>query len=219
MVEFVNDTEYPVTIAVQHLQLNGLLFIPRGAIGMVIFVHGSGSGRLSPRNQYVAKMLQHAKFATLLFDLLTTEEDEIDNQTSIYRFDIPLLTQRLLFVTRWLLSNPVLRKLPTGYFGASTGAAAALLAAAELSEIKAVVSRGGRPDLAQQHLAVVNAATLLIVGSLDTEVIHLNKIAYDELHCEKKLAIVPDASHLFEEPGKLEMVGYLAKNWFAKYLV
>ena len=220
MVEFVVDTEHPVVVPVADAQLNGLLHIPRDVIGVILFAHGSGSGRLSPRNQAIARTLQQSKFATLLFDLLTTEEDEVDTQTMQYRFDIKLLATRLVDATNWIVSNPVLHKLSIGYFGASTGGGAALLAAAkEKNLIKAVVSRGGRPDLAGDALTDVQAATLLIVGGNDEVVIELNEKAYAQLHCEKKLEIVPGASHLFEESGKLEAVARLADAWFRKYLV
>src|SRR3990167_3937464 len=215
MLEFVVDTEHPIIIPTQDVHLEGLLHIPRRAKGMVIFAHGSGSSRLSPRNQYIARTLQGAHFATLLFDLLTPEEDEADTRTMAFRFDIDLLCDRLLAATNWVLSNPVLHKLPMGYFGASTGGGAALVAAAKEGKlISAVVSRGGRPDLADQALAHVKAPTLLIVGGDDHVVIELNEKAYAALQCEKKLEIVPGASHLFEEAGKLEEVARLASVWF-----
>lgn len=220
MVEFVIDTEHPVVIPTSEAHMNGLLHIPHHINGIVLFAHGSGSSRLSPRNQYIARALQQAQFATLLFDLLTAEEDEIDAKTMEFRFDIALLATRLIAATKWILNNPVLHSLPIGYFGASTGGGAALLAAAkEKKLIKAVVSRGGRPDLAGDALHTVQAATLLIVGGNDEPVIELNKKAYAHLNCEKKLEIVPGASHLFEEAGKLEVVAHLAKEWFEKYLV
>lgn len=220
MVEFVADTEHPVTIPCADVNLDGLLHIPRGATGVVIFVHGSGSSRLSPRNQYIARMLQHAKFATLLFDLLTQEEDAIDTKTMEFRFDIEFLSVRLASATEWLLNYPTLHKLPLGYFGASTGGGAALLTAMRMQDrIKAVVSRGGRPDLAGAELSGVTAATLLIVGGDDPMVIELNKKAFALLHCVKKLEIIPGASHLFEETGKLEEVAHLANAWFLKYLI
>lgn len=219
MIEFVAETDYPVAVPCEGVTLDGLLYIPREARGVVIFAHGSGSSRLSPRNQYIAKVLQHAKFATLLFDLLTLKEDKIDTKTREYRFDIPFLARRLVIVTDWLQENPVLHKLPKGYFGASTGGGAALLAAAQAKNlIQAVVSRGGRPDLAGNALDDVLAATLLIVGGDDEVVIELNKSAFEHLHCKKKLTIVPGATHLFEEPGKLKEVARLAKAWFEMYL-
>lgn len=218
-MEFSIDTEHPVIIPCGQTQLEGFLHIPSNVKGLVIFVHGSGSSRLSPRNLHIAKVLQQAKLATLLFDLLTQEEDEIDKTTSQFRFDIDFLAERLVTVTNWIIKNPVLNKIPIGYFGASTGGGAALVAAARLSMlIKAVVSRGGRPDMAGESLAYVKAPTLLIVGSLDQTVIELNEQAYEQMHCTKKLEIVSGATHLFEEPGKLDEVAKLAKNWFVKYL-
>lgn len=220
MIDFVADTEHPVIINYEKVKLNGLLYIPHHVKGIVIFAHGSGSSRLSPRNQHIAHELQHAKFATLLFDLLSEEEDIIDTQTMIYRFDIPLLASRLIAATTWIHANLALHALPIGYLGASTGGGAALVAAAhEKERVKAVVSRGGRPDLALQALADVTAATLLIVGGEDHTVITLNEAAYSTLHCQKKLEIVPGATHLFEEPGKLDEVTHLAKAWFERYLV
>jgi putative phosphoribosyl transferase len=219
MLEFVADTEYPVVIPCEDVRLNGLLYIPTAVTGVVIFVHGSGSGRFSPRNQYIAKELQRASFATLLFDLLTEKEDVIDTKTMEYRFDIELLAKRLIGTTQWLLENPVLHKLPLAYFGASTGGGAALLAAAkEKHHIKAIVSRGGRPDLAGDALKAVEAATLLIVGGDDEVVIELNEKAYERLHCVKQLEIVAGATHLFEETGKLEEVAHLAVAWFKRFL-
>lgn len=221
MVQFTLDTEHPVHIPSEDVELEGLLHIPHHARGLVLFVHGSGSSRLSPRNQFIARSLQHLKFATLLFDLLTIDEDRVDETTMAYRFDIELLAKRLLSATHWTQENPALHTLPFGYFGASTGAGAALLAAAHNhNPVKAIVSRGGRPDLAGRHaLPLVNAATLLIVGGNDGPVIQLNQHAYEQLQCEKELTIVPGASHLFEEPGKLEEVARLAMEWFDKYLV
>lgn len=219
MIEFVADAEHPVSIPCADVQLEGLLYIPQEVRGVVIFAHGSGSGRLSPRNQFIAHELQRAKFATLLFDLLTADEEIIDNQTRELRFDLDLLSSRLVMATNWILEIPVLHKLSIGYFGASTGGGAALLAAARKSDIiKAVVSRGGRPDLALADLPKVNAATLLIVGGEDLNVIDLNKQAYEHMHGVKKLEIIPGATHLFEEPGKLEEVSHLTLAWFKKYL-
>ena len=220
MVEFTLDTEHPISIPYEDVHLEGLLHIPHAVKAIVIFAHGSGSSRFSPRNQYIAKTLQESQFATLLFDLLTAEEDEIDSKTSQYRFDINFLASRLVAVTNFLEKNPVLKRLPVGYFGASTGGGAALVAAAQLAMlIKAVVSRGGRPDLALESLAYVRAPTLLIVGGWDETVITLNQKAYEEMHCIKKIEIVPGATHLFEEPGKLEEVARLANAWFEQYLV
>ncbi len=220
MVEFAVDTEHAILIPCDEVQLDGFLHIPREASSIVIFAHGSGSGRLSPRNQFVARELQKMDVATLLFDLLTENEDEIDTVTSQYRFDIDFLATRLVAATKWILKNPLLNKIPVGYFGASTGGGAALVAAARLATlIKAVVSRGGRPDLAGESLRYVEAPTLLIVGGDDEFVIELNQKAFAQLHCEKKLEIVPGATHLFEERGKLEEVSRLANNWFKEYLV
>lgn len=219
MNTFSHDIEHPISIPCEQVKLDGLLHVPSHAEGLIIFAHGSGSGRFSPRNQMVAHQLQQAQMATLLFDLLTPEEDVIDEHTAQFRFDIPFLAERLVAVTQWVEKHPVLKKLPVGYFGASTGAGAALVAAARMAHIvKAVVSRGGRPDLAGESLAYVNAATLLIVGSLDEPVILLNKEALSHLSCVKKLEIVSGATHLFEESGKLEEVADLAKAWFGQYL-
>lgn len=193
----------------------GDLAVPINAGGVVLFAHGSGSSRLSSRNRYVAHVLQQAQLATLLLDLLTAEEEHIDLQTRHLRFDIDLLATRLVQATKWIRSNSETEDLPIGYFGASTGAAAALIATAELPRsTRAVVSRGGRPDLAGAALSKVKAPTLLIVGSHDEPVIELNEQALKELRCEKKLEIVPRATHLFEEPGTLEQVARLAGGWF-----
>ena len=193
--------------------------LPPGAKGVVLFAHGSGSSRFSPRNQYVAKEFNKATIGTLLFDLLTQEEEETDMVTAEYRFNTPLLAQRLISATEWLRNDPQTKKLAFGYFGASTGAAAALIAAAKLpNEIAAVVSRGGRPDLAGEYLPNVVAPTLLLVGGLDTEVIELNQEAMDQMTAEKKLAIIPGATHLFEEPGTLEQVAKFSTDWFLRYL-
>jgi putative phosphoribosyl transferase len=212
------DTE--VRIPADSVYLEGILSIPEGAKGIVVFVHGSGSSRHSPRNQYVAKKLQKDGLGTLLFDLLTVEEESIDMLTRHLRFDIELLSKRLTDVTRWLLSRPDTKDLNIGYFGASTGAAAALIAAKEYADtIKAVVSRGGRPDLAKSALMYVKAPTLLIVGGRDTEVIEMNQWALDRMVIlDKELKIVPGATHLFEEQGALEEVARLAGEWFKKYL-
>lgn len=221
MIQFVADTDFPVVIPADHVQLEGLLHVPRQAVGLILFVHGSGSSRFSPRNQFIAHMLQKEQYATLLFDLLTQEEDVVDETTMAFRFDIELLAKRLLSATHWAAENPVLHKLPMGYFGASTGGGAALLAAAQPnSVVKAIVSRGGRPDLAGRNaLALVQAPTLLIVGGNDEAVIHLNQSAFDQLNCEKEMQIVPGASHLFEETGKLEAAGKCALHWFKKHLI
>jgi putative phosphoribosyl transferase len=193
--------------------------VPTNAIGLVLFAHGSGSGRLSTRNQFVATVLQKAKLATLLFDLLTAEEEVQDNITSVYRFDILFLAQRLVAATDWAMSQAITQKLPIGYFGASTGGAAALVAAAEEADtIKAVVSRGGRPDMAMDALPYVKAPTLLIVGGDDYVVIEMNQTAFDKLRMIRRLEIIPGATHLFEEPGALQGVARLAADWFTEYL-
>lgn len=208
-------TDREIEIKLAGLSLPGFLSVPEGAKGLVIFVHGSGSGRFSPRNQLVARILQDAGFATLLFDLLTEEEDEIYEN----RFDIDLITRRLIAVTQWAQEQSEIKNLALGYFGASTGTPAALKAAAKLpDQIKAIVSRGGRPDLAAAILAKVKSPTMLIVGGDDFGVIELNQAAFGALTCEKKLEIVPGATHLFEEPGKLEEVARLAVEWFEQYL-
>ncbi len=188
--------------------------IPEGAKAIVLFAHGSGSSRHSPRNQYVAEVLRAGGLGTLLMDLLTREEDAIYET----RFDIELLTERLAAATRWLAAEPRTKSLGVGYFGASTGAAAALKAAAAIASIGAVVSRGGRPDMAESALGHVQAPTLLIVGGDDDVVIELNRQAYEQLRCEKRLAIVPGATHLFEEPGALEEAARLASEWFQRHL-
>lgn len=209
------DREQPVEIALKSTIHAGSLSVPQGAPGIVLFAHGSGSSRWSPRNTFVAQVLRSGGMATLLFDLLTEAEDQIYRS----RFDIDLLTERLLSTTEWLKQQPQYQKLAIGYFGASTGAAAALKAAATLgSDIRAVVSRGGRPDLAGSDLPRVQAPTLLIVGGNDDVVIELNKDAYDRLETIKELQIVPGATHLFEEPGTLEEVARLAIRWFQRFL-
>jgi putative phosphoribosyl transferase len=200
----------------KYVKLQGSLYIPPGAGSFVIFSHGSGSSRFSIRNNYVAGILNKEKIATLLTDLLTENEDRVFEN----RFNIDLLTERLIAVTRYVCRLPELQNLSTGYFGASTGAASALKAAARLDKtIRAVVSRGGRPDLAESALIQVKAPTLLIAGSLDKEVIALNEQAYVMLQCEKRIEIVEGASHLFEEPGKLDEAARLAVSWFKKYLL
>lgn len=206
-----------IAIPVGRVRLNGDLAIPANAQGLVLFAHGSGSSRLSSRNRYVAGALQERGIATLLFDLLTPEEEQEDHLTGHLRFNIDLLAGRLKQVTRWLVEEK--RDFEVGYFGASTGAAAALMAAAELPDrIQAIVSRGGRPDLAGDALARVQASTLLIVGGEDHAVIELNERAYEQLRAEKELRIIPGATHLFEEPGALEQVARLAGDWFLKHL-
>ena len=209
----------PVRITASHASLEGNLEIPQGAVGIVLFAHGSGSGRRSPRNRYVAHTLRQGGLATLLIDLLTPEEEVIDMQTAHLRFDIALLAERLMGATDWLTNHSSTRHLRMGYFGASTGSGAALMAAAERSDIvKVVVSRGGRPDLAGPALARVRAPVLLIVGGEDFPVIELNLEAMAKLGGDKKLEIIPGATHLFEEPGTLEEVSQLAREWFQRYL-
>jgi putative phosphoribosyl transferase len=208
-----------VIISVGKAVINGNLTAPHGAKGIVLFAHGSGSSRFSPRNTRVAREINEAGIATLLIDLLTNEEEEIDEFTGEFRFNIDLLAQRLIHATEWVKKNPDTKSLAVGYFGASTGAAAALIAAAKLPEqVKAVVSRGGRPDLAGEYLPNVKAPTLLIVGGDDTEVLELNRQASQQITTEKKIVVVPGATHLFEEPGKLEEVARLAISWFSKHL-
>jgi len=206
--------EREIKIPIDRIQLDGFLTLPSEAKGIVVFAHGSGSSRFSPRNRFVARELNSVGLATLLFDLLTREEDLVYEN----RFNIDLLAKRLSSVTKWLMGNLKTKKLNIGYFGASTGAAAALQAASEIKEIKAIVSRGGRPDLVLDYLPKTRAPTLLIVGEYDEPVIEMNKVAYEKLKVEKRLVIVPGASHLFEEPGKLEEVANLAKEWFLKFL-
>jgi pimeloyl-ACP methyl ester carboxylesterase len=200
--------------------LDGTLVIPDHASGVVLFAHGSGSSRFSPRNRFVAESLQQASFGTLLIDLLTREEEAVDQYTAHLRFDIGLLADRLLGATQWLAEPSDTAELPVGYFGASTGAGAALMAAAQLPErVTAVVSRGGRPDLAGEALPAVQAATLLIVGGMDEAVLALNQEALGQLgSTEKELVVVPGSSHLFDEPGKLELVARLAADWFRRHL-
>jgi putative phosphoribosyl transferase len=211
--------ERQVTVPAGPVKLEGNLGVPRGARGVVLFAHGSGSGRNSPRNRYVAEVLREAGLATLLLDLLTPDEEEADLRTGHLRFDIGLLAERLTGAADWLMENPDTRGLRIGYFGASTGAGAALVAAAERPEVVgAVVSRGGRPDLAGDALYRVKAPTLLIVGGNDVPVIRMNREALEKLRTEKRLEIIPGATHLFEEPGALEEVARLATGWFARYL-
>lgn len=213
MEETSGVSERTVQIAQNGLQLEAILRIPAHPKGLVIFAHGSGSSRLSPRNNFVAQRLNKDNMATLLADLLTPEEDADYAQ----RFDIELLTKRLLNVTKWAQKQQLLAKLALGYFGASTGAAAALQAAQLGDDIKVVVSRGGRPDLASD-IKQVNAPTLLIVGGNDFTVIELNQASYEQLQSPKEIKIIPGATHLFEEPGALEQVADLAADWFSKHL-
>lgn len=224
----LDSNEQPIQIPIGSTSLSGDLNIPDSAQGVVLFAHGSGSGRHSPRNRYVANVLQKAGLGTLLFDLLTEDEEIIDEQTRHLRFDIGLLADRLVGATDWLLKGFDVSDdgddIPSiGYFGASTGAAAALVAAARRADtVRAVVSRGGRPDLAGEYLDQVRAPTLLLVGGNDEPVIGLNQEAYDKLKLlkedEKRLTIIPGATHLFEEPGKLEQVAQLASGWFSCFL-
>ena len=208
-----------VRVAAARVLLEGNLTLPEGARGIVLFAHGSGSSRFSPRNCYVAQQLNREKLTTLLVDLLSPEEEAVDLRTARLRFNIGLLAERLVGVTDWLVRQPDTRPLRIGYFGASTGAAAALVAAAERPQIvRAIVSRGGRPDLAGPAFARVEAPTLLIVGGDDMPVIELNRAALAQLRCEKRLVIVPGATHLFEEPGALDEVARLAREWFQQYL-
>jgi putative phosphoribosyl transferase len=211
--------ERPVKIFLEEVVLEGDLALPSRARGIVVFAHGSGSSRHSPRNRHVARVLQDAGLATLLMDLLTVEEEAVDTHTAHLRFDIDLLAKRLIGATDWLEENYPTEHLGIGYFGASTGAAAALVAAAERrSVVKAVVSRGGRPDLAYDSLPQVRAPTLLIVGGADEPVIGMNREAMGRMNATCELVIVPGATHLFEEPGKLDEVARLAKEWFLRYL-
>lgn len=206
-------------IPVGEVVVEGTLTLPPATKVVVLFAHGSGSSRFSTRNQYVAKEFNKATIGTLLFDLLTQEEEETDIVTAEYRFNIPLLAERLIGATEWLRNDPKTKRLAFGYFGASTGAAAALIAAAKLpSEISAVISRGGRPDLAGKYLSNVVAPTLLLVGGLDTEVIELNRQAMNQMKVEKKIVIIPGATHLFEEQGTLEEVAKVSIDWFLKHL-
>lgn len=199
--------------------IEGNLTIPPNAKAVIIFAHGSGSGRFSPRNQYVAKIFNQAGLATLLIDLLTSDEETVDEDTGEFRFNINLLAKRLVSATEWLKLDAKTSSCAYGYFGASTGAAAALIAAAKLaSDIKAVVSRGGRPDLADDYLQDVRAPTLFLVGGLDSVVLELNQKAMDRMDAKKELVIIPGATHLFEEAGKLEEVAKLSTEWFKRYL-
>ncbi|HTL16997.1 MAG TPA: dienelactone hydrolase family protein [Patescibacteria group bacterium] len=211
--------ERQVRVPADQLMLEGNLNLPEAARGVVLFAHGSGSSRFSPRNQHVARMLNQERLATLLIDLLTREEEAADERTAHLRFDIGLLAERVVVATDWLTQYRDTQGLQIGCFGASTGAAAALVAAAERPNIvSAVVSRGGRPDLAGPALPRVKAPTLLIVGGRDVKVIELNEAALAQLRCEKRMVIVAGATHLFEEPGTLDEVARLARDWFKQYL-
>lgn len=209
----------PISVKVPSADLEGYLSLPTAATGAVIFAHGSGSSRHSPRNRYVADLLNEGGLATLLIDLLNADEQAVDQQTAQLRFDIPFLADRLVAITQWLSQQPQVADLKAGYFGASTGAGAALVAAVELPDlIHAVVSRGGRIDLAGSALAKVEAPTLAIVGGADPVVLELNRKALARMHCPTRLQIVPGAGHLFEEPGALHEVATLARAWFAERL-
>jgi putative phosphoribosyl transferase len=213
------EHEATVVVSTGQVALEGTLAVPAEPVGVVLFAHGSGSSRHSPRNRFVAAELRRARLATLLTDLLSAEEEALDARTAELRFDIGLLARRLVAATDWLGRQQPTRGLPLGYFGASTGAAAALVAAAQRPGVAgAVVSRGGRPDLAGQALDHVRAPTLLVVGGEDRAVIPLNRDALARLQAEKALEIVPGATHLFEEPGALERVAGLARGWFALHL-
>ena len=204
-----------ITLTAEGISLSGFLGIPPKAKGIVLFAHGSGSGRFSPRNRFVADLLQHGRIATLLIDLLTTEEEEDRRNV----FDVELLADRILMASAWLRRNPATTSLPLAYFGASTGAGAALQAAARASfPVSAIVSRGGRPDLAERDLPQVTAPTLLLVGGDDEPVIGMNQDAFRLLRCPKQLTIIPGATHLFEEPGTLEQVAEQALQWFSKHM-
>lgn len=219
MTAFAYDIEHSITIPSGDNELDGLLYHPKNAVGFVLFVHGSGSSRFSTRNQFVARHLNDANLATLLFDLLNPNEDHIDNYTREFPFDIGLLASRLVDVTLSCETQPTLSHLNVRYFGGSTGAAAALVAAAALTQLVHAVSRGGRPDLATDSFKHVSIPTLLIVGGEYDVVIKLNQSAMLQMSCIKKIEIVPGATHLFEEHGALEDVSHLAKDWFTTWLI
>ena len=207
--------EIDITLPKENVLLKGILAIPKGATKIVAFAHGSGSGRLSPRNQFVAETLQNAGIATLLLDLLTPSEEALDEMTRAYRFNIPLLSSRLLGACTWLSRHEATAKLKVGLFGSSTGAAAALIAASQLGKkTLAVISRGGRSDLADDRLASITCPVLFLVGSDDPDILSLNTHSLSLLSCEKKITIIEGASHLFEEPGTLDQVATLATDWF-----
>jgi dienelactone hydrolase len=214
-----NGAERLVRVALGPVTVEGDLTLSEDARGLVLFAHGSGSSRHSPRNRHVARLLNEGGLGTLLVDLLTPEEEAIDVHTAHLRFDIEFLAQRLAGATDWIAQRPETRDLRVGYFGASTGAAAALVAAAGRPDVAAIVSRGGRPDLAGPALGRLRAPTLLIVGGNDLPVLELNRAAFAQLRCERRLVIVPGATHLFEEPGALDEVARLACEWFERYLV
>jgi putative phosphoribosyl transferase len=214
----MREPEQDVTIPIRGASLHGMLALPLDATGVIVFAHGSGSSRFSPRNHEVAAALQQAGFGALLFDLLTESEEAVDRRTRQHRFDIPLLGERLVAATDWLSDQAATRKLNIGYFGASTGAAAAIIAAADRPEVRAVVSRGGRPDLASDALGRARSPTLLIVGELDTAVIEMNTNAKAKLGGSSELVIIPGATHLFEESGTMEQVTRHAEGWFQRHL-
>jgi putative phosphoribosyl transferase len=209
--------EVSIFLPEEKISLKGILSLPPKATKIIVFAHGSGSGRNSPRNQFVAEQMVKEQLATLLLDLLTEKEEILDQETRKYRFDISLLAKRLMQTTKWLSSHLGTKHLKIGYFGASTGSAAALMAAAEDGKIFAIVSRGGRPDLALSYLSRVKAPTLLIVGENDPDVLFLNQQALEKIFSEKKLEIIPKATHLFEEKGALEKVSHLAISWFKNH--
>jgi putative phosphoribosyl transferase len=212
-------TQKNVQVLVDGVQLPGLLSIPDEARGCILFAHGGGSSHRSPRNSIVSKFFQDEGFATLVFDLMSKQEQQLDETTRELRFNIPFLAHRLLCAMNWIGQLPETHSLDIGFFGSSTGAAAALNAAAEIGlKVRAVVSRGGRPDLAGQSVERVRSPTLLVVGGNDHGVVELNQQAFDRLSCEKKLEIIPGATHLFDEPGALEEVGRMASRWFSNYL-
>lgn len=218
-LEREKEHEINIPLMNQDVMLKGSLYVPQNAQGLILFAHGSGSGRFSPRNRFVAQYLNRGAYATLLFDLLTRSEEATDLITAQLRFDIELLAARLGAVTEWVNENEEINELPLGYFGASTGAAAALVASVNRPEVKAIVSRGGRPDMAEAYLKKVSAPTLLIVGGDDYQVIEMNKSALQLMGpVAKKMEIVTGATHLFEEPGALEEVARLAVDWFIQYV-
>ncbi|KTD53698.1 dienelactone hydrolase family protein [Legionella santicrucis] len=219
MNTYTTAMEHPISIPSTNVYLNGLLIIPEDAKGIILFAHGSGSSRFSSRNQYVASILNQGRYATLLFDLLTSQEELIDEVTREFRFDIHLLASRLITVAHWCINELTAYHFSIGLFGASTGGGAALGAAAQEPKLfKAIVSRGGRPDLAGNYLPQVKTPTLLIVGGNDEVVIGLNQQAMSQMKCTTRLEIVPGATHLFEEPGTLQEAARLAQKWFDQYL-
>lgn len=220
MANAIQSNHREEIVVTASVELNGNLVVPSQAQGVVLFAHGSGSSRFSPRNRHVAQLLQQAGLATLLIDLLTRGEEKIDQHTKQFRFNIGLLAERLVDSTKWLRQNPSTKNLKIGYFGASTGSAAALLAAADFPEaVSAVVSRGGRPDLVGSAVTRVKAPTLLIVGEKDYPIEEINRQAFHHLSVDKEMVIIPKATHLFEEAGALDEVARLASQWFNRYLI